>query len=67
MILYIENPKDATRKSLEIIMNLVKSQDKKIIHRNLLYSHTLTMNIIQRNKGNNTIYHYQKTNKIPRN
>ena len=42
MILYIENPKDATRKLLELI-NLVKLQHTKLIHRNLLHSYTLTM------------------------
>ena len=35
MILYIENPKDTTRKLLE--------QDIKLTHRNPLYSYTLTM------------------------
>ena len=41
MILYIENPKDATRKLLELI-NLVRLQDTKLMHRNLLHSYTLT-------------------------
>ena len=35
MILYIENPKDATRKLLELINELVKWQDTKLMHRNL--------------------------------
>ena len=43
MIAYIENPKDATRKLLELSMNLVKLQDTKLMHRNLLHSYTLTM------------------------
>ena len=43
MILYIENPKDATRKLLELIKNLVKLQDTKLMHRNLLHSYTLMM------------------------
>lgn len=43
MILYIENPKAATRKLLGSSMNLVKLQDTKLIHRNLLHSYTLTM------------------------
>ena len=38
-ILYMENPKDTTRKLLE----LVKLQDIKLIHRNPLHSYTLTM------------------------
>ena len=41
MILYIENPKDTTRKLLEFSMNLVKFQDTKLIHRNLLHFYTL--------------------------
>ena len=32
-MLYTENPKDTTRKLLELI-NIVKSQDIKLIHRN---------------------------------
>ena len=50
MILYIENPKDTTRKLLYIYiytiyktMNIVKLQDIKLTHRNLLHSYTLTM------------------------
>ena len=43
MILYIENPKDSTRKLLELIMNIVKLQDIKLTHRNPLHSYTLTM------------------------
>ena len=41
MILYIENPKDSTRKLL--IKNIVKLQDIKLTHRNPLHSYTLTM------------------------
>ena len=43
MTLYIENPKDTTRKLLELIKNVIKSQDIKLIHRNPLHSYTLTM------------------------
>ena len=43
MTLYIENPKDATRKLLEII-NSVKLKDTKLIYRNLLHFYTLTTN-----------------------
>ena len=32
MIIHIENPKDATRKLLELINNLVKLQDTKLIY-----------------------------------
>ena len=42
MTLYIENPKDTTRKLLELIKNVIKSQDIKLIHRNPLHSYTLT-------------------------
>ena len=42
MILYIENPKDATRRLLDSPMNLVKLQDKKLKHRNLSPFYTLT-------------------------
>ena len=43
MILYIENPKDATRKLLELINEVVKVQDTELMHRNLLHSYTLMM------------------------
>ena len=43
MILYIESPKDSTRKLPEITMNKVKLKDKKLIHINPLHSYTLTM------------------------
>ena len=43
VILYIENPKTATRKLLELINELVKLQDTKLMHRNLLHSYTLMM------------------------
>ena len=42
MILYIENPKDATRK-LSSSMNLTKLQDRKLIDRKLLHFYILTM------------------------
>ena len=44
MILYTENPKDSTKKLLEIIMNLVKLQDVKSIYRNQLSSYILITN-----------------------
>jgi len=40
MILYIENPKDTTRKLLELMNEYVKLQDIKLVHRNPLYSYT---------------------------
>ena len=41
MILYIENPKDSTRKLL--IKNIVKLQDITLTHRNPLHSYTLSL------------------------
>ena len=43
MILYIENPKDFTRKLLELINEYTKVAGYKITHRNPLHSYTLTM------------------------
>ena len=40
MILYIENPKEATRKLIELINEFGKA---KLIHRNLLHLYTLTI------------------------
>ena len=41
MILYIQNPKDATRKLLEVINKFGKVAGYKIMRRNLLHSYTL--------------------------
>ena len=43
MIQYIENPKDATRKLLELINEFGKVADTKLMYRNLLHSYTLMM------------------------
>ena len=43
MILYIENPKDPTKKLLELINEYIKLQDIKSTHRNPLHSYTLIM------------------------
>ena len=43
MILYIENPKDVTRKLLELINGFGKVAGYKIMHRDLLHSYTLMM------------------------
>ena len=45
MILYIENPKMPSENYWSTSMNLVKLQDKKLIHRNHLHSYTLTMKV----------------------
>ena len=42
MILYIENPKDATRKPLELINKFRTLQDTELVHRDLLHFYTLT-------------------------
>ena len=43
MILYIENPKDSTRKLPELINEYSKVADIKSTHRNPFHSYTLTM------------------------
>ena len=43
MILYTENPKDATRKFPELINEYKKVTGYKLIHRSLLHPYTLTM------------------------
>ena len=43
MILYIKNPKDATRKLLELINKFgIKLQEGTLMHRNLSHFYTLT-------------------------
>ena len=42
MILYTENPKDAVRKSLELMSEFSKDTGTKLIHRNLLHFYTQT-------------------------
>ena len=41
MILYIENPKDATRKLIELTIEFGKVAGYKLMHRNLWHSYTL--------------------------
>ena len=43
MILYIENPKDDTRKLEGVISEFGKIAGYKLMHRNLLHSYTLMM------------------------
>ena len=66
MILYIENPKDATRKLLELINEFVNIAGYKINAQKSL-AFLYTNNKRKRNKGNTPIYHCNKKNKIPRN
>ena len=49
MILYTENPKDATRKLLELINEYSKVAGYKINSQNPLHSYTLTRKIRKRN------------------
>ena len=65
MVLHIENPKDSTRKLLELINEFGKVVDTKLIHKNLLHSHILTTQ--DQKERNNPIYHCIKENNIPRN
>jgi len=64
MILYIENPKDSTRKLLELINEYVKLQDVKLTHRNPLHSYTLTMTKQKKKLRKHSIHHCNKKNKI---
>ena len=43
LILYMGNPRDATRKLLELVNELIKLQDTKLKDRNLLRFYTLTI------------------------
>ena len=54
MILYIEIFKTPPKNYYNSLMNSVKLQDTKLIYRNLLHFHILTMNY-QRNIKKNTI------------
>ena len=47
MILNVENPKDATRKLLELINESGKVAGYKLMHRNLLHSYTLMMKYLK--------------------
>ena len=67
MILYIENPKDATRKLLELINEFGKVAGYKIIRRNLLYSYTLTMKGQKEKLRKQSHLPLQQKHKIPRN
>ena len=67
MILYTENPKDATRKLRGLISVFGKVAWHKIIHRNLLHSYSLTTKNQKEKLKKQPIYHLIKKNKIPRN
>ena len=67
IILYKENPKDATKIIDSSWMNLVKFQNTKLVHRNLLDSYTLTVKYHKEKLEHNFLYHLIKSNKISRN
>ena len=71
MILYIENPKAATRKLLELINEFGKVARYKInTQKSLAFLYTNNKRSereIKEIKLNNPIYHLIKKNKIPRN
>ena len=49
MMLYVENPKDATRKLLELINEFGKVAGYKLMHRNPLHYYTLMMKNLKEN------------------
>ena len=49
LFLLTEDPKDRTRKLLELITEFSKAQDKKLIHRNPLHTYSKTRKIRNRN------------------
>ena len=67
MILYIENPKDVTRKLLELINGFGKVAGYKIMHRDLLHSYTLMMKNLKEKLRKHSHLPLQQKNKIPRN
>ena len=67
MILYIENPKDATRKLLELINESAKVHDTKLIQRNLLHFYTLTTKDQKEKLSKESHLPSHQKNKIPRN
>ena len=66
IILYIDNPKDATRKLLELINEFGKVAGCKInTHKSLAFLYT--NNERSERERNNPIYHCNDKNKVPRN
>jgi len=49
LFLFTEDPKDRTRKLLELINEFLKAQDIKLIHRNPLHTYSTTRKIRKRN------------------
>ena len=67
MILYIENPKDTTRKLLELINEFGKVEGTKLMHINLWHSYTPTMKNQKERLRKHSHLPMQQKNKIPRN
>ena len=67
MILYIENPKDATRTLLELINEFGKVAGYKINAQKSWHSYTLMMKNLKEKLRKHFHYHYNEKNKIPRN
>ena len=68
MILYIESPKDATRKLLELINTFGKVAGYKInIEKSVVFLYTKNELSEREIKKNNPIYNCIKKKKIPRN
>ena len=67
MIFYIENPKDSTRKLLELINDYSKVAGYKSTPRNPLHSYTLIMRKQKEKLRKNSIHHCNRKNKILRN
>ena len=67
MILYKEDPKNATRKLLELINEFGRVAGYKINARNLLHSYTLMMKNLKEKLRKQSHSPLKKKNKIPRN
>ena len=65
VVQYIENPKEATRKLLELINEFSKVAEYKVnTQKSLAYLHTHNKTSAREIKGENLIYHCNKRNKI---
>jgi len=68
MILYTEDPKDATRKLLELINESGKLAGYKInTQQSVAFLYTNNKRLERENSGNNSIYHHLIKNEIPMN
>ena len=67
MMLYIENPKDATRKQPELNEFSKVARYKINIQKPVAFLYTYNKRSEREIIGNNPIYHHIRKNKIPRN